>query len=82
MLNRAGKVSLITEPTAPYDARLRRPQALSHQSGTALEVMRELGATTEELYQSTFDINVKGVLFTVQKALPLLSNGASIILSR
>jgi len=55
---------------------------LSHQSGTALEIMRELGATTEELYQSTFDINVKGVLFTVQKALPLLSKGASIILSR
>lgn len=40
-----------------------------------------LGATTEELYQSTFDINVKGVLFTVQKALPLLPDGASIILN-
>lgn len=40
-----------------------------------------LGTITEELYQSTFDINVKGVLFTVQKALPLLSDGASIILN-
>lgn len=40
-----------------------------------------LGVTTEELYQSTFDINVKGVLFTVQKALPLLPDGASIILT-
>ena len=29
-----------------------------------------LGAITEEHYQSTFDTNVKGVLFTVQKALP------------
>src|SRR5437868_9158250 len=31
-----------------------------------------LGSITEELYHSIFDINVKGVLFTVQKALPLL----------
>src|SRR5437870_5249691 len=30
---------------------------------------------------TTFDINVKGVLFTVQKALPLLPDGASIILN-
>src|ERR1700751_3011542 len=29
-----------------------------------------LGSITEELFDSTFDINVKGVLFTVQKALP------------
>jgi NAD(P)-dependent dehydrogenase (short-subunit alcohol dehydrogenase family) len=40
-----------------------------------------LGAITEELYDSIFDINVKGVLFTVQKALPLLPDGASIILN-
>src|SRR2546428_6058007 len=40
-----------------------------------------LGTITEEFYHSIFDINVKGVLFTVQKALPLLSDGASIILN-
>jgi NAD(P)-dependent dehydrogenase (short-subunit alcohol dehydrogenase family) len=40
-----------------------------------------LGSITEEFYDSTFDINVKGVLFTVQKALPLMPNGASIILN-
>jgi NAD(P)-dependent dehydrogenase (short-subunit alcohol dehydrogenase family) len=39
------------------------------------------GTITEEFYDSTFDINVKGVLFTVQKALPLLPDGASIILN-
>jgi len=39
------------------------------------------GTITEELYDWTFDINVKGLLFTVQKALPLLSDGASIILN-
>jgi len=40
-----------------------------------------LGEITEELYDSIFDINVKGVLFTVQKAVPLLSDGASVILN-
>ena len=40
-----------------------------------------LGAITEESYDSIFDINVKGVVFTVQKALPLLSDGASVILN-
>jgi NAD(P)-dependent dehydrogenase (short-subunit alcohol dehydrogenase family) len=39
------------------------------------------GTVTEELYDWTFDINVKGLLFTVQKALPLLPDGASIILN-
>src|SRR5262249_45017846 len=35
----------------------------------------------EDLYGSIFDINVKGVLFTVQKALPLMPDGAAIILN-
>jgi NAD(P)-dependent dehydrogenase (short-subunit alcohol dehydrogenase family) len=39
------------------------------------------GKITEEVYDSIFDINVKGLLFTVQKALPLLPDGASIILN-
>ena len=43
--------------------------------------MPPLGAITEEFYNSIFDINVKGLLFTVQKALPLLPDGASIILN-
>jgi NAD(P)-dependent dehydrogenase (short-subunit alcohol dehydrogenase family) len=40
-----------------------------------------IGSITEELYQQTFDTNVKGVLFTVQKALPLVPDGGSIILN-
>lgn len=40
-----------------------------------------LGEISEQHYQQTFDTNVKGVLFTVQKALPLLRDGASIILT-
>jgi NAD(P)-dependent dehydrogenase (short-subunit alcohol dehydrogenase family) len=40
-----------------------------------------LGTITEELFDSIFNTNVKGLLFTVQKALPLLPDGASIILN-
>jgi NAD(P)-dependent dehydrogenase (short-subunit alcohol dehydrogenase family) len=40
-----------------------------------------LGAITEQLYEQTFNTNVKGVLFTVQKALPLIPDGGSIILN-
>lgn len=43
--------------------------------------MVPLGSITEEHYERTFDTNVKGVLFTVQKALPLLKDGASVILT-
>ncbi len=40
-----------------------------------------LGAITEQHYNQTFDTNVKGVLFTVQKALPLIPDGGSVILN-
>ena len=40
-----------------------------------------LGAISEDHFDQTFGTNVKGTLFRVQKALPLLSDGASIILT-
>src|SRR6266481_3627693 len=40
-----------------------------------------LGAITEDAYDKMFDINVKGVLFTVQQAVPLMADGGSIILT-
>lgn len=40
-----------------------------------------LGSITEEHFDKTFNTNVKGLLFTVQKALPLMSEGASIVLN-
>ncbi|ABP60715.1 SDR family oxidoreductase [Enterobacter sp. 638] len=43
--------------------------------------MLPLGAITEEHFDRIFGTNVRGVLFTVQKALPLLSAGSSIILT-
>ena len=44
----------------------------------ALVPMAEL---TEEIHDSIFDINVKGTFFTVQKALPLLNEGAAVVLT-
>jgi NAD(P)-dependent dehydrogenase (short-subunit alcohol dehydrogenase family) len=43
--------------------------------------MTPLGNITEEDYDSLFNANVKGLLFTVQKALPLMPDGGSIILN-
>ena len=40
-----------------------------------------LGEITEEFYDFHFNINVKGMLFTVQKALPMIPDGGSIILT-
>ena len=43
--------------------------------------MLPLGAITEAQYDDTFGRNVRGTLFTVQHALPLLGDGASVILT-
>jgi NAD(P)-dependent dehydrogenase (short-subunit alcohol dehydrogenase family) len=40
-----------------------------------------LAVATEAHFDQTFDVNVKGLFFTVQKALPLLKDGGSIILN-
>ena len=40
-----------------------------------------LGSISEEHYNQLFDINVKGVVFTVQKALPLMPPGSTIVLN-
>src|SRR3989449_838934 len=60
----------------------RRPRLSAIRSHRRLDDMGKLvGKISEELYDSIFDINVKGLLFTVQKALPLMPDGASIILN-
>jgi NAD(P)-dependent dehydrogenase (short-subunit alcohol dehydrogenase family) len=40
-----------------------------------------LGKISEESFDKTFDLNVRGTLFTVQKALPLMRDGGSIIMT-
>lgn len=43
--------------------------------------LAKLGSITEEFFDNLFNINVKGVLFTVQNALPIFADGGSIILN-
>jgi NAD(P)-dependent dehydrogenase (short-subunit alcohol dehydrogenase family) len=43
-----------------------------------LQVIAEV---TEDAFDKTFDLNVRGTLFTVQKALPLMVDGGSIIMN-
>ncbi|CAF1264048.1 unnamed protein product [Adineta steineri] len=49
-------------------------------ANAGISLVAPLELITEKQFDDTFDINVKGVLFTVQKALPILVDGASIIL--
>lgn len=50
----------------------------ANAGGGEVKLLHEM---TEEHYYRAFDTNVKGTLFTVQKALPLLKDGASVILT-
>jgi len=45
------------------------------------ELDQPLGFVTEESFDKTFNVNVRGTLFTVQKALPLIRDGGSVILN-
>lgn len=45
------------------------------------EIDKPLGTVTPEGFDATFNVNVRGTFFTVQKALPLLRDGASVILN-
>jgi NAD(P)-dependent dehydrogenase (short-subunit alcohol dehydrogenase family) len=60
-------------------AKTSRIDILFANAGTA--EFAPLEAITEEHFDKTFNTNVKGLLFTVQKALPLIPDGASIILN-
>jgi NAD(P)-dependent dehydrogenase (short-subunit alcohol dehydrogenase family) len=50
-------------------------------ANAGLGALAPLGMISEESFDQVFDVNVKGTLFTVQKALPLMKAGGSIILA-
>jgi NAD(P)-dependent dehydrogenase (short-subunit alcohol dehydrogenase family) len=50
-------------------------------ANAGLGALAPIGAITEASFDLVFDVNVKGTLFTVQKALPLMQPGGSIILT-
>jgi NAD(P)-dependent dehydrogenase (short-subunit alcohol dehydrogenase family) len=77
-----GDVSNLTDLDRLYDAiqkQAGRLDILFANAGGG--EFAPLGSITEEHFDKTFNINVKGLVFTVQKALPLLPDGASIILN-
>ncbi|MEU3105840.1 SDR family NAD(P)-dependent oxidoreductase [Streptomyces griseoflavus] len=75
----------ISDPAALdrlYDAVRGRGRGLDVLfANAAVAEFVPLEAITEEHFDRHFDINVRGTLFTVQKALPLLNEGASVILN-
>jgi NAD(P)-dependent dehydrogenase (short-subunit alcohol dehydrogenase family) len=78
----AGDVSQLADLDrlfATVKERKGRIDILFANAGTAQGA--PLGAISEEQFDRTFGVNVKGALFTVQHALPLLPDGASIILT-
>jgi NAD(P)-dependent dehydrogenase (short-subunit alcohol dehydrogenase family) len=50
-------------------------------ANAGITTVTPLGKITEEDYDSIFNVNVKSLIFTVQKALPVMADGASIILN-
>ncbi len=77
-----GDVSRLDDLDRLYDVvRQRAPQIHVLVANAGGGAFQALGAITEDEFDKTFAINVKGTLFTVQKALPLLADGASVILT-
>src|SRR5271169_24012 len=77
-----GDVSKLTDLDRLYDAVKAQGKKLDIVFANAgVAEFAALGSITEEHFDKLFDINVKGTLFTVQKALPLMNDGGSIILT-
>ncbi|MFH8469429.1 SDR family NAD(P)-dependent oxidoreductase [Streptomyces sp. NPDC017991] len=77
----AGDISEAADLDRLYDAVRARGQGLDVLvANAAVGAFVTLEQTTEDHFDQTFGVNVRGTLFTVQKALPLLNEGASVIL--
>ncbi|WP_328581911.1 SDR family NAD(P)-dependent oxidoreductase [Streptomyces sp. NBC_00370] len=77
-----GDIANLADLDRLYDAVRARGRGLDivfANAGTAS--FATLEEVTEEHVDETFGVNVRGTLFTVQKALPLLNDGASVILN-
>jgi NAD(P)-dependent dehydrogenase (short-subunit alcohol dehydrogenase family) len=77
-----GDISEAADLDRLYDAVRARGQGLDVLvANAAAGAFATLEQTTEDHLDQTFGVNVRGTLFTVQKALPLLNDGASVILT-
>ncbi|MEU4363638.1 SDR family oxidoreductase [Promicromonospora sp. NPDC023987] len=78
----AGDISRLEDLDRLYDVVRARGEGVDVLvANAAVGAFVTLEQTTEEHFDQTFGINVRGTLFTVQKALPLLNEGASVILT-
>jgi NAD(P)-dependent dehydrogenase (short-subunit alcohol dehydrogenase family) len=73
------KVADIDKLFAQVAAKFGKIDALFANAGIAK--FATVGDSTEQMFDETFDINVKGLYFTVQKALPHLNDNAGIVLN-
>jgi NAD(P)-dependent dehydrogenase (short-subunit alcohol dehydrogenase family) len=73
------KLNEVDKLYAEVSQKLGKIDVLFVNAGVAKFV--PLAETSESVYDEQFDINVKGAYFTIQKALPFLNDGASIILN-
>lgn len=78
----AGDISDLADLDRLYDAVRARGKGVDVLvANAAVGSFVSLEQTTEEHFDQIFGVNVRGTLFTVQKALPLLNDGASVILT-
>ncbi|MEU7190455.1 SDR family oxidoreductase [Streptomyces sp. NPDC045369] len=78
----AGDITNLADLDRLYDAVHARGRGLDVVfANAATASLATLGQDTEEQIDRTFAVNARGTLFTVQKALPLLNDGASVILN-
>ncbi|MBN6040261.1 SDR family NAD(P)-dependent oxidoreductase [Amycolatopsis sp. 195334CR] len=77
-----GDVSVASDVDRLYERVRERGRGLDVVFANAgVNPLATLAELTEEVHDKIFDINVKGTFFTVQKALPLLNDGASVVLT-
>ncbi|AZM49337.1 short-chain dehydrogenase [Streptomyces sp. WAC 06738] len=77
----AGDIAAMADLDRLFDAVRARGEGLDVLvANAAIGTFVTLEQTTEEHFDQTFAVNVRGTLFTVRKALPLLNDGASVVL--
>ena len=76
-----GDIAKLTDLDRLYEAVTPKGRIDVVFANAGVAEFASLGKITEEHFDRLFDINVKGTLFTVQKLLPLLKDGGSIILN-
>ena len=76
-----GDVAKLTDLDRLYEAVKSKGRMDVVFANAGVAEFASLEKITEEHFDRLFNINVKGTLFTVQKALPLMNDGGSIILN-